>query len=162
VTRGRPAAAGRAPRLRRATAADAPRLARLMRAAVLGEAGRYPARTLAAWASLPPLYHRWAMTAGGELRVVAEAGRRLVGFAGLRGGEVTALFVRPSAAGRGLGARLLARIEAEARRRGVRSLELLAARGAVGFYRAHGYRPIRPEPAPLPGGVGLPAVRMVK
>ncbi len=154
--------ARRAVTVRRARAEDAPRLGRLMRAAVLGERGRYPDEVLAAWASLPPLYHRWAMTAGGELRILAERGGRAMGFAGLRGREVTALFVHPAVAGRGLGARLLARVEAEARRRGARSLVLVAARGAVGFYEACGYRVLRRERAPLPGGLALEAVRMVK
>jgi putative acetyltransferase len=149
-------------RIRRARPEDAPRLASIMRAAVRAERGRYPARVLAAWASLPPLYHRWAMTAGGEVRFVAELGSRPVGFAGLRGREVTALFVRPAAAGQGVGARLLARVAAEARRQGARGLVLVAARGAVGFYRACGFRVVRRERAPLPGGLALPSARMAR
>jgi GNAT superfamily N-acetyltransferase len=148
-------------RLRRATLADAPAMARVMRAAVRAERG-YPPGALAAWAALPALYHRWAMTAGGERRAVAEVGGRVVGFAGWRGREVTALFVRPGAAGLGLGARLLARAEAGARRSRARTLTVLAARGAVPFYLARGWRAVRPEPSPLPGGRGLPAMRMGK
>jgi GNAT superfamily N-acetyltransferase len=75
---------------------------------------------------------------------------------------VTALFVRPCEAGRGLGARLLARIEAEARAAGARRLTVVAARGAVPFYAAHGWQVGRPVGSPLPGGGALPAVRMWK
>ena len=88
-----------------------------MRASIRGLARPFysPAR-IAAWSSLPPLYHRWAMTAGGEAYVVAEEGGRVVGYAARRGREVTAVFVLPSRARAGLGAALLARVERDARR----------------------------------------------
>jgi GNAT superfamily N-acetyltransferase len=131
-----------------------------MRAAVRGQRGRYPAALLAAWGSLPALYHRWAMTAGGERYLVAARGARLLGYAAWRGGEVTALFVRPGEAGRGLGARLLGRVEAAARAAGVRRLTVVAAPAAVPFYTARGWRVGRPVRSPLPGGGALPAVRL--
>jgi GNAT superfamily N-acetyltransferase len=132
-----------------------------MRGAVRGARGTYPARTLAAWGSLPALYHAWAMTAGGETVLVAERGERIVGYAGLRGGEVTALFVRPSAARSGVATALLARVETLARRRGVQRLHVDAARSGVLFYRARGFTSGRPVRVPLPGGSML-AVRMAK
>jgi GNAT superfamily N-acetyltransferase len=131
-----------------------------MRAAVRGQRGRYPAELLAAWGRLPALYHRWAMTAGGERYLVAVCGERLLGYVAWRGGELTALFVRPEAAGRGLGARLLARAAAAARGGGARRLTMVAARAAVPFYLAQGWRRGRSTCSPLPGGGALPAVRM--
>jgi N-acetylglutamate synthase-like GNAT family acetyltransferase len=148
-------------RIRRARVADAPAIARVMRVAARGARGAYPARTLAAWGSLPALYHAWAMTAGGETYLVAEQAGRALGYAGLRGGEVTALFVRPSAARRGVASALLARIEALARRRGARRLVVDAARSGVAFYRARGFTGGRTVRVPLPGGA-LGAVRMTK
>jgi GNAT superfamily N-acetyltransferase len=147
--------------IRRAHLPDAPAIASVMRAAVRGASGTYPSRTLAAWRSLPPLYHAWAMTTGGETVLVAESGGRIVGYAGLRGAEVTALFVRPSAARRGVATALLARLEALARRRGVRRLAVDAARSGVAFYRARGFTGGRAVRVPLPGGA-LVAVRMAK
>ncbi len=145
-------------RLRRARLADAPAIARVMRAAIRGLAkGTYPPRQLAAWASLPALYHAWAMTAGGERYVVAERGGRLVGYAARRGREVTAVFVSPAHARAGIGAALLRRIEADARRAGVASAFVRAARGAVPFYEAEGYRGLRAIIVPLPGGASLRA-----
>jgi GNAT superfamily N-acetyltransferase len=149
-------------RLRRGRPAEAAALARIMRVAVRGQRGRYPARLLEAWGALPALYHRWAMTAGGERYLVAARGSRLLGYAAWRQGEVTALFVRPGEAGRGLGARLLARVEAEARAGGARRLTVVAARGAVAFYRSHGWWAGRPVGSPLPGGAALPSWRMWK
>jgi GNAT superfamily N-acetyltransferase len=133
-----------------------------MRAAVLGQRGRYPARTLEAWSRLPALYHRWAMSAGGERYLVAARGARLVGYAAWRGEELTALFVRPGEGGRGLGARLLARLEAEATAGGARRLSMVAAPGVVAFYAVRGWRPGRPVRSPLPGGGALAARRMWK
>jgi GNAT superfamily N-acetyltransferase len=142
---------------------DAPAIARVMRAAVRGvPRGVYPARTLAAWSSLPALYHAWAMTAGGETVIVAEEGAtRVVGYAALRGSELTALFVSPSASRRGVASKLLARVEALARRRGVRTLAVDAARSGVAFYRARGFDGRRAVQVPLPGGA-LAAVRLTK
>lgn len=129
-----------------------------MRAAVLGvPAGAVPARARAAWAALPPLYHRWAMTVGGERYLVAERGGRVIGYAARRGAELTAAFVRPSSAGRGVGAALVAAVARQARREGARALRVLAARPAVGFYARLGFRPGRAARAPLPGGLALPA-----
>jgi GNAT superfamily N-acetyltransferase len=149
-------------KIRRARLLDAPALARVMRAAVRGARGAYPARILAAWGSLPALYHAWAMTAGGETILVAQRGGRIVGYAGLRGGEVTALFVRPSAARQGVASALLARIEALARRRRVRRIVVDAARSGVAFYRARGFEDVSPVRVPLPGGASLVAIRMTK
>lgn len=137
-------------------------MARVMRAAALAQADRYPIGLAEAWGALPALYHRWAMTAGGESRVVATAGGRILGFAGWRGREVTALFVHPRAAGRGLGARLLAAAEAGAARGGARTLTMVAARGAVPFYLARGWRDAGPGRSPLPGGGALPARRLAR
>jgi GNAT superfamily N-acetyltransferase len=133
-----------------------------MRASIRGvRRGTYPARTLAAWASLPALYHAWAMTAGGETILLAELGGKVAGFGGLRGSELTALFVPPAAARRGVASALLARIEALARRRGVTRLRVDAAMSGTSFYRARGFTGRRAVKVPLPGGA-LTAVRMTK
>lgn len=153
-------------RLRRATVADAPALARVQRASVRGLArGAYPARQLALWSRLGPLYYRWTLVAGGEIAFVAERAGRVIGYAAFTlgpPGEVTAVFVRPAAAGRGVGTALLARVEAEALRRGARRLVLKASLNGEPFYRARGYRGGRRIQVPLPGGGGLAAIRLSK
>jgi GNAT superfamily N-acetyltransferase len=150
-----------------------------MRAAVRGQpAGACTPAQRAAWSSLPALYHRWAMGPGGERYLVAERDGRIVGYAAYRGApaverptlaaarrapvatELTALFVHPSAGREGLGRRLVRAAEARARRLGARSLRILAARPAIGFYEALGYVQVRDALAPLPGGVRLPSAWM--
>ncbi len=148
-------------RIRPGTPADARACAAVMRAAVRAlPAVLHPPRALEAWASLPPLYHRWAMGPGGESYLVAERGRRILGYAARRGGEVTAVFVRPGVQRQGVGRALVEAIRASAGRDGHRSLRVLAARAAVGFYAALGFRAVARTRAPLPGGLSLAAVRM--
>jgi N-acetylglutamate synthase-like GNAT family acetyltransferase len=150
-------------RIRRARLADAPAVARVMRAAIRGLArGTYSPRQLAAWSSLPALYHAWAMTAGGERYLVAELGGRIAGYAARRGREVTAVFVLPAEARAGIGRMLLRGIERDARRAGIASVFVRAARGAAPFYAASGFRGRRPVRVPLPGGVALRGFTMRK
>jgi putative acetyltransferase len=148
-------------RIRRATLSDARACAAVMRAAIRAlPPDALPARARAAWASLPALYHRWAMGPGAETYLVAEEAGRLLGYAAIRGGELTAAFVRPRAQGAGVGRALVQAAARRARRGGARALHVLAARSAEGFYAALGFRRIAPARAPLPGGVALAAVRM--
>jgi ribosomal protein S18 acetylase RimI-like enzyme len=71
--------------------------------------------------------------------VVAERQGRILGFFGFIPGEVTLLFVRPEAAGSGLGNRLLrlAIERAEAGHDG--SLLVVATRNSQSFYERHGF-----------------------
>ncbi len=148
-------------RLRRATPADAPACAAVMRAAIRALPAReHTPRQLAAWASLPPLYHRWAMGPGGESYLVAQRRGRTLGYAARRGGELTAVFVRPREQGTGIGRALVEAASASARRDGHRALRVRAARAAVAFYAALGFRAGARTRVPLPGGVELPALRM--
>jgi GNAT superfamily N-acetyltransferase len=134
-----------------------------MRAAIRGLAARaHPAAHVAAWSSLPALYHRWAMTAGGERYCVAVRAGTIVGYAARRRAAVTAVFVRPALARRGVGAALLARVERDARAAGLSALRADAARAAVEFYAAQGFRVGRSLRVPLPGGLGLAARRVTK
>jgi GNAT superfamily N-acetyltransferase len=150
-------------RLRRGRVSDARAVAGVLRAAVRGLAAPFhPRRVVAAWSSLPPLYHAWAMTAGGERYVAASVGDRIVGYAALREDEVTAVFVRPAAARLGVGAALVSRLEREALRDGKRRLRVRAALGALPFYEALGFRGARRIRVPLPDGLALRAVALSK
>ena len=141
--------------------ADARACAAVMRLAVRAKRSPpHPARVLAAWSSLPPLYHRWAMGPGGESYFLAERGGRVLGYAALRGRELTAAFVRPAAQARGVGRALVWAAARAARRAGQRELSVLSARDATGFYSSLGFRDLGRARLPLPGGLELAAVRM--
>ena len=72
---------------------------------------------------------------------IATRGRVVVGFAAvsIARREVRAVYVAPSAAGGGVGGRLLQRIERLARALGVRTLHLAATLNAVSFYERLGW-----------------------
>jgi GNAT superfamily N-acetyltransferase len=151
-------------RLSRGTPDNARGCAAVMRAAIRA-LGRRPraardAAALAAWASLTPLYHRWAMGPGGESYLLAREGGRTLGYAARRGGELTAVFVRPRAQGRGVGRALVEALCAEVTREGRCSLRVLAARAALPFYAALGFTGRRAVAVPPPGGRTLAAVEL--
>ena len=122
--------------------------------------GRHPASALVAWGSLPTLYHRWAMGPGGEQYLVAQRGGKQLGFAARRGGELTAVFVRPPEQGRGVGRALVFAAARGARRNGYLLLRVTAALAAVPFYARLGFRPGASAWVPLPSGPPLRAQRM--
>lgn len=95
---------------------------------------------------------------------VAERGSRVVGFAQLivESHEVRALYVDPRYGRRGIGRKLLDRLEDIARERGVPDLELKASLNAVAFYLARGYERLDDATHRLGDGTELRCVRMRK
>ena len=98
---------------------------------------------------------------------------RLVGFGWLTAdadddfeapvdGEITALYVHSSAARQGVGTRLYTELEAQARRRGVKSLGLWASRNAVSFYETQGYQRVTEHTIEFDDGVEGTVVEMRK
>jgi len=86
--------------------------------------------------------------------VVADRDGRIIGFGQMKpnadeyfevpvDGEITAVYVHPSAARQSIGTRLYTELEAEARRNNVDSLGLWASLNAVPFYEAQGYQRMR-------------------
>ncbi|HSI52155.1 MAG TPA: GNAT family N-acetyltransferase [Ideonella sp.] len=80
----------------------------------------------------------WPAIQAGQV-LVAEREGRVLGFAGFVPGEVTLLFVRPEAAGSGLGGQLLrlAMTQAETGHDG--PITVVATRNSQGFYERHGF-----------------------
>lgn len=76
---------------------------------------------------------------------VTDTAGRIVGTIALGGDRLRTLFVEPTLQGSGLGARLVAHLEAHARRSGVSELKLSSSLTAHGFYERLGYRTIRRE-----------------
>jgi N-acetylglutamate synthase-like GNAT family acetyltransferase len=76
---------------------------------------------------------------------VADAGSGIVGTIALGGDRLRTLFVEPTLQGSGLGARLVAHLEAHALAAGVSELKLSSSLTAHGFYERLGYRTVRLE-----------------
>jgi putative acetyltransferase len=121
---------------------DQPEILALIRAADAHSAGLYPAESnhgLPLAALLRP-----------EIRfLVARRGGAALGCGALKieadgTGELKRFFVDPAARGLGVGSRLVAAVEAEARREGLRLLRLetgVYSAAAIALYRGNGFRP---------------------
>lgn len=137
-----------------------------MRRAVEALAGgaHYDAREVEAWVGLLPDAARVRGMMEEDEFLVAEGGMAgsVVGFASLReGDEVDLVYVDADHAGRGVGARLLAEVEALGWARGAAALRLTSSLNAVGFYERRGWRRVA-EGARASGGVALGVVEMRK
>ena len=76
--------------------------------------------------------------------------------------RIRAFFVHPRWARRGIGRAILRRCEKAIQVAGFRSVELVATLTGVPFYEAGGYSQGEGFAVPLPNGVTLPVVRMIK
>jgi putative acetyltransferase len=129
--------------IRPATPADVPALSDLIRRAVrLSNASDYAAEVVALIsANYAP--DKVAQRLVERDVFVCLDGPRIVGTIGLGGDKLRSLFVEPGRQGRGVGARLVAHLEAHARKAGVIELHLSSSITARGFYERLGYRLIR-------------------
>lgn len=77
-------------------------------------------------------------------------------------GHVRHVATDPDATRRGIGRMVMDRVMDDARRAGVRWLDCLSTRTAVPFYRALGFRAVRPHELSLGPGIGFPVMRMMR
>ena len=76
--------------------------------------------------------------------------------------RVRAFFVHPLWERRGIGRLLLRESERAIRAAGFKSIELVATLAGEPLYSAHGYLVTERGEAPLPGGLSIPTVHMIK
>jgi predicted N-acetyltransferase YhbS len=172
--------------IRPAASADIPAIASLIEASVRGLGPpHYDARQIES--SLVHLFGvDTAMIEDGTYLIAEDGGtmvgaggwsRRKTPFGGDRAGAVRdaglrdpavdpailrAFYVHPAAARRGIGRLLMDAAEAGARAAGFSRYELVSTLPGLEFYRRCGYQDVEPVEIPLPDGVVIGAVRMVK
>ena len=76
--------------------------------------------------------------------------------------KIRAFFVHPNFARRGIATLILKNCEEAAKAEGFTHFEMGATLPGVPFYRQHGYFEAESLSVPLPNGVALPIIRMVK
>lgn len=103
--------------------------------------------------------HSYGAFVGAEMVAVAAWSS---GAASSPTARLIGVFVQPLFGASGIGSRLLAHIEDEARAAGFRALDVGALPGAVGFLEATGYQQIGPRPLGLPSGQQIPVIEMRK
>jgi GNAT superfamily N-acetyltransferase len=177
--------------LRKATAADTPRLREIIEASVRGlQAEDYtPAQIEAALASVYGVDSQLITDGTYFVAEIAEPGENeltIVACGGwskrktLYGGDqfaarqdslldpahdaakIRAFFVHPKWARRGIGGMILETCEEAARKAGFTRLEMGATLSGVPFYRAKGYEEVESQQAPLGNGEWLAIVKMAK
>ncbi len=137
--------------VRDATVDDAPAVAELFYHTILNvNVGDYSVAQVEAWAGPAPVPERWekriAEDRSARRTFVAVAEGEIVGFADLeKDGHVDMLYVHHEYQGCGIASALLDRIEAEARRLGLRRLYTEASITAEPFFRTRGFNLVRPQ-----------------
>lgn len=159
--------------VREATAADARRIRDVHVASIeaLGRQG-YNNEQVGAWARgrSPTDY---PLESNETYVIVAERDGQVVGFGWMKpdadeyvrpavDGEITAVYVHPSVARRGVGSRIYEALESHAERENVDSLGLWASRNAVPFYESHGYERVDEHVHEFDDGVAGTVVEMRK
>ncbi len=157
--------------IRRATAEDAAAIADVHGDAVrsLG-AAHYPAEIIAEWgAPRPPKRVRDAMDRGGVFFVAtnseAPGVESVLGFSSYAveaDMHRIAVYVRGSAARRGVGRAVYAAGESVAHAAGAQAIHIEAALGAIPFWTALGFETLDRFDHALPSGRFMPSVRMQK
>jgi putative acetyltransferase len=137
--------------VRDATAGDAPAVADLFYNTILNvNVGDYSVAQVEAWAGPAPVPEMWGRriteNRGMRRMFVATVEDGVVGFAELEtDGHVDTLYVHHEYQGCGIASALLDRIEAEARRLGLRRLYTEASITAEPFFRSRGFSMVRPQ-----------------
>ena len=156
-------------RVRVAQPTDAQAMARVHYHAVHSKgAGSYPLVTLERWSPLPDEARyerlRQGIRGGRELFRVAQDDSGVIGFGSIVPAalELRSLYVYAAAGQRGVGAALLAELEALAGTQGCAELNLEASLNSQGFYRRHGYLVIASATHTLADGSPLACIRMRK
>ena len=125
--------------------------------------GLYPKKMINAWAagvSCKALQEE--IESPETIGFLAESVGKICGFAALRHQAVCAMYVHPQYQCRGIGSRLLDRLEAEAARKGIHRLRLNASLNAGSFYEGKGYHVIRETPFAFNNSVSLASLEMAK
>ena len=137
--------------VRGATAGDASAVADLFYNTILNvNVGDYSVAQVEAWAGPAPVPKMWERRISEDRSTrrtfVATTEEEIVGFADLEGdGHVDMLYVHYEYQGCGIASALLDRIEAEARRLGLRRLYAEASITAEPFFRGRGFAVVRPQ-----------------
>jgi N-acetylglutamate synthase-like GNAT family acetyltransferase len=131
--------------IRRTTPADVPAISDLIQRTVRRSNARDYGAEVAELIAADYTPEKFARKMAERDLFVCLSGGRIVGTIGLGGDKLRSLFVEPGLQQGGIGARLVAHLEAHARRAGVVELQLSSSLTARGFYERLGYRLVRFE-----------------
>ncbi len=101
----------------------------------------YSKEQLEAWAPTPPDYEFWNNRLRVKKPFVAIIDNTIVGFIELEGdGHIDCLYVHKDYQGAGVASRLLEHLQAVARERGIRQLQVEASKVAMPLFKKYGFK----------------------
>jgi putative acetyltransferase len=122
----------------------------------------YPSKTVKIWSSgRLPSHYAQAMRTGTRFWV-SLSGRVMTGFACLKDGELTGLYIRPTYVKKGHARELYEAVEKYARKQGLRKMTIGSSLNAVKFYKVMGFKVVSRKTVRLGNGHPLRAAIMEK
>ncbi len=151
-------------KIRSATINDLEKIARAHKASIRELCrNAYDVESIEKWTAIlvPKIYENAIKE---KVVIVAEEKNEIPGFGILdvRNAELSALYVHPGYAGRGIGKEILSRLEAIALENRIGRLNLCSTINAFGFYQHHGYIECGKTFHDLPNGAKLECIKMYK
>ena len=127
-------------RIRKFRDSDAVELARLHRGTIRNVNGRdYPKKQIRAWTSKVSA-KRFRDSAKQNTRLVALEKNQIVGFVDYKNDDLMGLYIHQDHVGKGVGKKLLQRLESDAYKNGLRVLKCVSTITAHKFYEKNGYK----------------------
>jgi ribosomal protein S18 acetylase RimI-like enzyme len=114
-----------------------------------------------AFGLMPQGYGR-SMAEGEIFELALDSASEIIGFCGMKNGEIFGLYVHPEAQGRGLGKALLQRAEKRLAIKGRYVAPLTASLNAKAFYEANGWQFVERREHKSRGGLIQPVAAMQK
>ncbi|HZZ44287.1 MAG TPA: GNAT family N-acetyltransferase [Tepidisphaeraceae bacterium] len=149
--------------IRRAVPSDAERIHRIHVDSIRVLCARdYSAEQVESWVRFRGVEDYRRALESGEMNWVAMVDGVVAGYATFVRDELTALFVEPGWARRGVGKSLIETVEQHARELGLKELFLQSTRTARLFYERLEYEALAEEVYVLPDGVGVNCIKMIK
>ena len=127
------------------------------------EGGPYKKDILEAWAAaVTPKVIQKGMDTSDIIGFVAEVEGTVIGFGAMHCDEIRAIYVHPNFQKKGVGSKLLARLETKAIENGFHHLNLNASLNARFFYKAHNYKVIKEVLFALTEKMSMESLKMEK
>jgi len=152
-------------KIRKASSADKEKISRLHVASIRGLcASNYTLEQLNDWTSVltPSAYDQALREKVFLVAYNSQHDLLGLGILDIRNAEVSAIYIHPDAAGKGIGSKLLNELEKIARNSNILKITVHSTLNAKGFYIAHGYLEQELTFHNLPNGLKLECIRMFK
>ena len=129
--------------IRRFRKSDAPEVARLHRDTIRSVNTKdYPQPHIKVWSNRVSA-DRWAKYFGKNTIFVAVDKRKILGVASYKKDEIMAMYVHKDSIGKGVGKKLLLRLERDALKNGIKKIKCTSTVTAQSFYEKNGYKTIK-------------------